>query len=58
VAPDEVIAVEDGETTADPVSEDVVELSDANPSGKDLSQTATQLSLDLGGNDDEDKPKA
>jgi Fe-S oxidoreductase len=54
-APDEVTPVEDGETTADPVSEDVAPLSEANPSGKDLSQTATQLSLD---DLDEDDSKA
>ncbi|MRK00197.1 4Fe-4S dicluster domain-containing protein [Aeromicrobium sp. S22] len=45
-APSEVTPVEDGENTADPVSEDVAELSEANPSGKDLTETATQLSLD------------
>ena len=58
-APDEVTAVEDGETTADPVSEDVVELSEANPSGKDLTQTATQLSLDdVDIDEDDGTPKA
>ncbi|KAA1380176.1 (Fe-S)-binding protein [Aeromicrobium fastidiosum] len=45
-APAEVIAVEDGETTADPVDDDVAPLSDANPSGSDLSEAATQLSFD------------
>ncbi|MCD9199921.1 heterodisulfide reductase-related iron-sulfur binding cluster [Aeromicrobium wangtongii] len=54
-APDEITPVEDGDNTADPVSEDVVELSDANPSGKDLSQTATQLSLD---DLEDDEPKS
>ncbi|MCW2825894.1 MAG: Fe-S cluster protein, partial [Aeromicrobium sp.] len=45
-APDEITSVDDIESTADPVSEDIAELSDANPSGKDLSAAATQLAFD------------
>ncbi len=46
-APAEVTAVEDAENTADPVSEDVAELSDANPSGDQLSEAATQAVPDV-----------
>lgn len=35
-----IIAVEDAESTADPVSEDAAPLTDANPSGADLSKAA------------------
>ena len=35
-----IIPVEDAESTADPVSEDAAPLSDANPSGADLSKAA------------------
>jgi hypothetical protein len=52
-APDEITSVDDVESTADPVSDDVAELSDANPSGADLSATATQLAFD----DVEDEPE-
>ncbi|MCW2770246.1 MAG: Fe-S cluster protein, partial [Aeromicrobium sp.] len=45
-APDEITSVDDIESTADPVSEDTADLSDANPSGKDLSTAATQLAFD------------
>jgi Fe-S oxidoreductase len=41
-----ITPVEDETSTADPVSEDVAELTDANPSGADLSATATQLAFD------------
>ncbi|WP_332644531.1 (Fe-S)-binding protein [Aeromicrobium sp.] len=37
----EIVAVEDAPSTADPVSEDSAPLSDANPSGADLSEVAT-----------------
>ncbi|NRQ48786.1 heterodisulfide reductase-related iron-sulfur binding cluster [Aeromicrobium stalagmiti] len=43
----EVTPVEDGESTADPVSEDVAELSGANPSGEDLSEAATAAVPDV-----------
>ncbi|MEO6606144.1 MAG: hypothetical protein ABIN55_11060, partial [Aeromicrobium sp.] len=38
----EIIAVEDAPSTSDPVSEDAAPLSDANPSGEDLSKAATE----------------
>ncbi|MET0953748.1 MAG: heterodisulfide reductase-related iron-sulfur binding cluster [Aeromicrobium sp.] len=53
-APDEITSVDDIESTADPVSEDIAELSDANPSGKDLTAAATQLAFD---DVVEDKPR-
>ena len=37
----EIVAVEDAPSTSDPVSEDAAPLSDANPSGAELSQAAT-----------------
>ncbi len=41
IPPGEIIAVEDAPSTSDPVSEDAAPLSDANPSGEELSQAAT-----------------
>ena len=43
--PTEVVAVEDG-ATPDPVSEDSAALTDANPSGQDLSAAATGLTAE------------
>jgi Fe-S oxidoreductase len=49
-----IIAVEDAESTADPVSDDAAPLSDANPSGADLSKAAGG---DETATDDEDEAK-
>lgn len=43
--PDEIVAVEDA-PAPDPVSDDVAELSEANPSGSDVSQAATAAASD------------
>ena len=51
-----VIAVEDVESTADPVSEDAAPLSDANPSGADLSKAAGGGATAEDDEDDESKP--
>ena len=40
-APDEITSVDDIASTADEVAEDVVALTDANPSGEDLTEAAT-----------------
>ncbi len=42
----EIVAVEDAPSTSDPVSEDAAPLSDANPSGADLSKAATDAVAD------------
>jgi len=41
--PAEIVAVEDAESTADPISEDAAPLTDANLSGEELSATATEV---------------
>jgi Fe-S oxidoreductase len=46
----EVVSVDDVPSTADPVSDDAAPLSDANPQGADVSESATALAAD----DDED----
>ncbi|MEV7397766.1 heterodisulfide reductase-related iron-sulfur binding cluster [Aeromicrobium sp. NPDC092404] len=56
-----IIPVEDAESTADPVSEDSAPLSEANPSGADLSKAAggETASQDGSNQDDEDEtPKS
>ncbi|MET0820099.1 MAG: (Fe-S)-binding protein, partial [Aeromicrobium sp.] len=50
-----ITPVDDATSTADPVDEDVAELTDANPSGPDLSATATQLAFDDVEDDDTTK---
>ncbi len=54
-----VIPVEDAESTADPVSDDAAPLSDANPSGADLSKAAGggEISSDDSG-DKDDEPQS
>jgi Fe-S oxidoreductase len=49
----EIVAVEDVESTADPVSDDAAPLSDANPSGEELSRTATFADDEDEGDEDE-----
>jgi hypothetical protein len=51
-----IIAVEDVESTADPVSEDAAPLSDANPSGADLTKAAGGGETASDDEDDEPKP--
>ncbi|MCW2842030.1 MAG: Fe-S cluster protein, partial [Aeromicrobium sp.] len=53
-APTEITSVDDIGSTADPVSDDVAELTEANPSGQDLTATATNAVPET----ETDKPKA
>lgn len=46
-APEKITPVADGETTADPVDENVADLTDANPSGDELTAAATRAVPDV-----------
>ena len=53
MTPEGITPVDEAESPGEPVSEDVAELTDANPSGHDLSATATGAVPD---EDDDRKP--